>query len=449
MALIEIKRTVNLDGLVQAEALNGVAFTQENAAHKFTITCMRGGKPYALTGTLSGRFMRADGQTINIPSSSTCTITNGVASIVLPRDCYNVAGRFQLAVLCTAGSAVLCIYAAVGHITRSTDDTVLDTGTVLPDTATLAAQLVEFDSLMDDAHNFEGRITAAEASITEDEQKIARVVQYGRNQYRVQNKVIGYVVYGSTGVLHEASGYATTGFIDVTAGETYKAAYWDPNAGTWGAISVFTSYAFYDANEEYISGDTSGLASGVTAPSGATLIRFSIFYNSPTRTEAENASAALALGYTVFASTDIFPDVYEGYYQPSAELAFNTSICAPFSSAASYEPGDLCTYYGQLYRCTAAHQGAWNGSHFTPSTVNYSIGRLKQEIAEPFSASTSYSPGDYCYHNDYLVRCITAHTGAWNAAHFNSITVADELEALNDRPVYTFADDGDGNVTIS
>ena len=173
MANIEVKRTVELDGLLRVDALNGVAFTQENAAHKFTIACTRGGNPYALSGTISARFMRADGTTVNLTGG---TITNGVASIVLTGDCYNVPGRFQLAIICTAGSSALCFYAAIGHVTRSASGTVIDTGTVLPSAEELADQLEELDRLLTAADAYGTRLDTAEAAVASSAKDI-RVLQ--------------------------------------------------------------------------------------------------------------------------------------------------------------------------------------------------------------------------------------------------------------------------------
>lgn len=47
--------------------------------------------------------------------------------------------------------------------------------------------------------------------------------------------------------------------------------------------------------------------------------------------------------------------------------------------------------------------------------------------ASLFSSSTSYAVDDYCFYDGTLYRCTTAHSGVWNASHFTAVTIADEL----------------------
>lgn len=47
--------------------------------------------------------------------------------------------------------------------------------------------------------------------------------------------------------------------------------------------------------------------------------------------------------------------------------------------------------------------------------------------ASLFSSSTSYAVDDYCFYDGTLYRCTTAHSGVWNASHFVAVTIADEL----------------------
>lgn len=49
-------------------------------------------------------------------------------------------------------------------------------------------------------------------------------------------------------------------------------------------------------------------------------------------------------------------------------------------------------------------------------------------IASDFSTSVAYAPNDLVIYNKILYRCIEAHTaGAWNAAHFTSTTLNNEV----------------------
>ena len=71
-------------------------------------------------------------------------------------------------------------------------------------------------------------------------------------------------------------------------------------------------------------------------------------------------------------------------------IAQNTANFAPnFSATASYSVGDYVTYNNVLYRCTVQHTAsAWNSSHFTATNVGDSIARYNDELSLPgyFSA---------------------------------------------------------------
>lgn len=403
MALIEIKRTVNLDEMLRVDSLNGVAFTNESAAHKFTITCMRNGAPYSLANTtISARFMRADGTTVNVTGG---TVDGNVATLILSkRDCYNVPGRFQLAILCTAGTSVLCIYAAVGRVTRSTDDTVLDTGTALPDAADVIAAFEELGDLLDESYNYGTRIAALEDDVDDLETAMdgkASTTALGDETTRAQGAELTLATnIGTVGSsVSSLSTFATDRFKTIA-----------PDFSTSTDYAVGNSV--YHENKLY--------RFTTAHPAGA--------WDSSHVTEA-----------TVGASIKRVRD----------------EIAGVFSESISYVPGDYC-YHGDFFvRCRVPHQGAWDDSHFSSVTVGDMLEQISAVTALYFDESTAYSVGDYCIREDLtahelrMYRFTTSHTGAWNISHVTQVTVADELEALNDRPVYTFTDDGDGNVTIS
>lgn len=71
-------------------------------------------------------------------------------------------------------------------------------------------------------------------------------------------------VNASNGNLVSGTGYFCTGWLPVTAGHTYKA-------------NIGRNYAWYDSSKAYISGATgTGIRSGITAPTGAAYLRFTI-----------------------------------------------------------------------------------------------------------------------------------------------------------------------------
>lgn len=60
------------------------------------------------------------------------------------------------------------------------------------------------------------------------------------------------------------------------------------------------------------------------------------------------------------------------------------NVAPNFSATASYSVGDFVTYNNVLYRCTVQHTAsAWNASHFTATNVGDSIARYNDEILLP------------------------------------------------------------------
>lgn len=60
------------------------------------------------------------------------------------------------------------------------------------------------------------------------------------------------------------------------------------------------------------------------------------------------------------------------------------------------------------------------------------ITKNKNNTATTFSTSTSYAVGNYCIHDGNLYRCTTAHSGAWNASHFTATNVTNAIAKYND-----------------
>lgn len=145
--MITINRAAFLDAPITVDSLHGVAFTNESGGHKFVISCYRDGAAENLTGTMSAKFLRADNSTIQLLyTSGNAVIVDGKAEITLHQDCYNVPGRFQMAVFNTVGNVVSCIYACVGTVIRSASETLIDSGDAVPDLEELMAKISECEN---------------------------------------------------------------------------------------------------------------------------------------------------------------------------------------------------------------------------------------------------------------------------------------------------------------
>lgn len=136
MAIV-IKKRVKLDMPIKVDSLTGVAFTTEAEAHQFVVQCEQHGEDLTLTGTVSAKFIRADGNTIQLVGS----IDDGAAVVTLVQDCYNVQGRFQLAIFNTVGDTKLCIYACVGTVQKTQSGSLIDGGSVIDDVEDLIADI--------------------------------------------------------------------------------------------------------------------------------------------------------------------------------------------------------------------------------------------------------------------------------------------------------------------
>ena len=93
--------------------------TLDANAHTFAVTVTQGGAPADLSGTAcEGWFIRADGVTIPIDGE----ISGNTAAVTLLPACYEVAGRFLLAVKLTQGEQIHTILRADGSVTVSRTD---------------------------------------------------------------------------------------------------------------------------------------------------------------------------------------------------------------------------------------------------------------------------------------------------------------------------------------
>lgn len=55
-------------------------------------------------------------------------------------------------------------------------------------------------------------------------------------------------------------------------------------------------------------------------------------------------------------------------------------IADEFSAVVSYSVGDLAIYQGDLYKCTTAHEGAWDANDFTAVTVDELMTAMKNGL---------------------------------------------------------------------
>ena len=138
MAVIKTHLLCELNEAVKVQYLDGVLFSQDNQANQIVITVLDNGQPATLSGSVSANIIRSDGGTV---AATGGTISGNVVSITLPAAAYAVPGVVSVAVKVTASGVVTTIAAFVATMYRSSTDTAVDPGTIIPSIQTLIAQI--------------------------------------------------------------------------------------------------------------------------------------------------------------------------------------------------------------------------------------------------------------------------------------------------------------------
>ena len=137
MAAIETWFTQDLTNAVQVQYLDGNVFSQDNQGNKIGVCVTKNGEPYALSGSVSGSVIRADGATVAV--SGTCS--ENTAYIVLPAAAYYVPGIISVVIKLTTSGVITTLCAVVANVYQSATDATVDPGTIIPSISTLIAQI--------------------------------------------------------------------------------------------------------------------------------------------------------------------------------------------------------------------------------------------------------------------------------------------------------------------
>lgn len=118
-------------GSVHRSFMNQVVGEGDANANRFGFRCLRKGEPVDLAGsTVIGHFIRADGNTVEINGGY---VEGPVAYVTLPESCYAVEGQFSLAIKLIGGGVAGTIRMVDGTVINTTNGTIIDPGTVIPD----------------------------------------------------------------------------------------------------------------------------------------------------------------------------------------------------------------------------------------------------------------------------------------------------------------------------
>lgn len=195
MATITTDLICNLNQPVAATFLHGNLFSQDNAGNTINVHVMDNGEPATIGGTVSANVIRADGNTVAVSGS----LSGNQCSVVLPQACYAVPGRVEIIIKLTQSTTITTIAAIVANVYRSTTDTVVDPGTIIPSIQALIEEIEDaVDSIPVDYSGLLATIAADYSS--------SKTYQVG--QYAWQGGVLKRCI------------------VPITTAETYTAAHW-------------------------------------------------------------------------------------------------------------------------------------------------------------------------------------------------------------------------------
>lgn len=129
----------------------------------------------------------------------------------------------------------------------------------------------------------------------------------------------------------------------------------------------------------------------------------------------------------------------------AAIQAVSDMIATEFDATEAYAAGDLVVYDGDLYKFTASHAaGAWTGSDASEvtvadlidaitsniSSIEATIGKILDDIADEFDSATAYSSGDVViYDGDLYKFNADKAAGNWDSTKVTAVTVVDLINA--------------------
>jgi len=262
-----IAQTVDLQKGIQAPRMwpNALMTTQDENAHTWEITILDGGEPANITGTVTGKFLRCDNETVLIGG----TLAGNVASVTLKRGCYVLPsgknhGTLSGIMNVTTASGTMTIGALVFSVQNLTSDVIVDPGRVIPSLA----------ELIDKIEACEEATAAAQGVIPKE------------NLFALTRSVEGYInTDGGVSAPGAQTQERVSEYIAVTPGDAMAYQCWvNVPAGSipWAA------YCFYDSDRaktgsvvavtdatSTASDGSKYIAQTFTVPNGAAYIRVS------------------------------------------------------------------------------------------------------------------------------------------------------------------------------
>ena len=146
---------------------NALMLCGDNNAHTWRVTVLDGGEAAQVTGSVTGYFVRPDGNTVTVQGS----MAGNVASVVLAQACYAQEGDVKAVLrLSVSTGAKVTLAALILPVRNVLTDSIIDPGNVIPSLDDLLAQVAAMEALNDDVSAAEaGRVAAEQERVTAEE----------------------------------------------------------------------------------------------------------------------------------------------------------------------------------------------------------------------------------------------------------------------------------------
>ena len=135
------------------------------------MTVLDGGEAAQVTGSVTGYFVRPDGNTVAVQGS----MTGNVASVVLAQACYAQEGDVKAVMRLSSGTdAKVTLAALILPVRNVLTDSIIDPGEVIPSLDELLAQIASMEQLEDDISSAESaRVTAEQGRVTAEQGRVS------------------------------------------------------------------------------------------------------------------------------------------------------------------------------------------------------------------------------------------------------------------------------------
>ena len=171
-----IEQEIDLQRGAQAPQVwpNALMLCGDNNAHTWRVTVLDGGEAAQVAGSVTGYFVRPDGNTVAVQGS----MTGNVASVVLAQACYAQEGDVKAVLrLSVSTGAKVTLAALILPVRNVLTDSIIDPGNVIPSLDDLLAQIASMEQLEDEVSAAESARVSAEQGRVAAEQARATAEQ--------------------------------------------------------------------------------------------------------------------------------------------------------------------------------------------------------------------------------------------------------------------------------